>query len=85
MTPDDQYTNERVILLQGLTSQKDSLLKATEKIEPLFCQYRFVDFVTLRTNHVRRLQHLQQLQNCYVESVCKRAKCSIQPIDNNFG
>jgi hypothetical protein len=39
MTSDDQG-NERVILLQRLTSQKDSLLKATQEIEELFYQYR---------------------------------------------
>jgi len=42
MTSDDQR-NERVILLQRLTSQKDSLLKATQEIqeiEELFYQYR---------------------------------------------
>ena len=40
MTSNDQYGNERVILLQRLTSQKDSLLKATQEIEELFYQYR---------------------------------------------
>src|SRR5665811_2139803 len=40
MTSDDQYPNERVILLQRLTSQKDSLLKATQEIEELFYKYR---------------------------------------------
>jgi hypothetical protein len=40
MTSDDQYQNERVILLQRLTSQKDALLKATQEIEELFYQYR---------------------------------------------
>ena len=39
MTSDDQG-NERAILLQRITSQKDSLLKATQEIEELFYQYR---------------------------------------------
>ena len=39
MTSDDQG-NERAILLQRLTSQKDSLLKATQEIEELFYHYR---------------------------------------------
>jgi hypothetical protein len=40
MTTDEQNQNERVILLQRLTSQKDDLLKATQEIEELFYQYR---------------------------------------------
>jgi len=40
MTTDNQGQNERVILLQRLTSQKDSLLKASQEIEDLFYQYR---------------------------------------------
>ena len=39
MISDDQG-NERVILLQRLTSQKDSLLKASQEIEEFFYQYR---------------------------------------------
>lgn len=42
MISDDQG-NERVILLQRLTSQKDSLLKATQEIEELFYQYQVAD------------------------------------------
>lgn len=38
MTTDDQEQNERLFLLQRLTSQKDSLLKATQEIEDLINQ-----------------------------------------------
>ena len=40
MATEEQSPNERVILLQRLTSQKDALLKATQEIEDLFYQYR---------------------------------------------
>ena len=40
MTTDYQGQSERVILLQRLISQKDSLLKASQEIEELFYQYR---------------------------------------------
>jgi len=39
MTTDDQNQNERMFLLQRLTSQKDALLRATQEIEDLRFQY----------------------------------------------
>ncbi|MFC1991662.1 hypothetical protein ACFLVC_02935 [Chloroflexota bacterium] len=38
MTTDEQGQSERLFLLQRLTSQKDSLLKATQEIEDLINQ-----------------------------------------------
>ena len=39
MTDDDQKMNERMFLLQRLTSQKDALLHATQEIEDIRFQY----------------------------------------------
>ena len=39
MTTDDQKMNERMFLLQRLTSQKDALLHATQEIEDIRFQY----------------------------------------------
>jgi hypothetical protein len=39
MTTDDPKMNERMFLLQRLTSQKDALLRATQEIEDLRFQY----------------------------------------------
>jgi len=39
MTTDDQNQNERMFLLQRLTSQKDALLRATQEIEDFRFQY----------------------------------------------
>lgn len=40
MTSKDKSTDERMYLLQRLTSQKDSILKASQEIEDYFYQYR---------------------------------------------
>ena len=40
MTTNDEKQNERMYLLQRLTSQKDAILKASQEIEEYFYKYR---------------------------------------------